>query len=306
VNAAVLVQIDQVGGAGDAAEGRLSNGPRWAGKREHHPVVNRIGVAIQDQCTADIRDRGLDRIHDVRSATLAEVRHALDERLGAAAYHAGALKHSDGQSILDLTVRDLLEALGSSEPTPGGGAAAALAGALGAALVQMTANLTLGRPRWAEVQDQARAVEERAAGLRARLEQLADADAQAYGSVNAAYRLPRDTDGRRASRTAAIQQALAGAAAVPLDVAQTCAALLSVCEAAAPVLNSAVISDVMVGALLGRAGLEAAAVNVEVNLASLDDATIVSNLRQALDRACAGAVDRTQRVLDVGRSRFGQ
>src|SRR3954452_15733335 len=72
-----------------------------------------------------------------------------------------ALNHSDQRSILDLTVGELLQQLGSSAPTPGGGAAAALAGAVGAALIEMTANLTIGRPRLADVEPQARSIEGR-------------------------------------------------------------------------------------------------------------------------------------------------
>src|SRR5689334_1713309 len=102
-----------------------------------------------------------------------------------------ALNHSASSSLLDLTVGDLLERLGSSDPSPGGGAAAALAGALGAALIQMTANLTLGRPRLADVQDQARAIESRVGALRQQLAELGDADSAAFDQVSAAYKLPR-------------------------------------------------------------------------------------------------------------------
>src|SRR5207244_3292690 len=97
------------------------------------------------------------------------------------------LKHPASDSILDLSVRELLDRLGSSAPAPGGGAAAALAGALGAALVQMTANLSIGRPKLAGIEPQARQIEVRAAELRLRLAELADADAQAYARVSAAY-----------------------------------------------------------------------------------------------------------------------
>ncbi len=88
-----------------------------------------------------------------------------------------ALNHSAQDSILDLSVRELLERLGSSDPAPGGGAAAALAGALGAALVQMTANLSIGRPKLADIEAHARQIEAQAAELRQRLAQLGDADA---------------------------------------------------------------------------------------------------------------------------------
>src|SRR5579859_3829799 len=104
-----------------------------------------------------------------------------------------------------MRVGDLLERLGSSDPTPGGGAAAAVVGALGAALIEMTANLTIGRPRLADVEGQAKQIEGRAAELRHRLERLGDADADAFDKVTAAYRLPRGDDAQKAARTQAIQ-----------------------------------------------------------------------------------------------------
>jgi methenyltetrahydrofolate cyclohydrolase len=209
-------------------------------------------------------------------------------------------------SLLDVKVGDLLERLGSADPTPGGGAAAALAGALGAALVQMTANLTLDRPRYADVQDQARRLVSQAGDLRADLQRLADADASAYAGVTAAYRLPREDDAQRAARSAAIQQALVGAARVPLEVASACAEVLAVCQTAAPVLNASVISDVMVGALLAHAGLEAAAVNVEVNLASMTDAAAAEEIGAALARARAGAPQVLHQTLEAADSRIAR
>jgi formiminotetrahydrofolate cyclodeaminase len=214
------------------------------------------------------------------------------------------LKHSPRPSILDQSVGGLLNALGSSAPTPGGGAAAALTGALGAALVQMTANLTIGRPRLADVQEHAQQIEARAAGQRDRLAQLADADAEAYAAVSTAYKLPRETDEQRTARARAIQVALDRAARVPLETAEACAAVLALSEEAAPVLNKAVISDVMTGALLALAGLEAAVVNVQVNLASMTDAASVERFTEALERARGGAKERTERVQAVGRSRM--
>src|SRR5262249_53400648 len=150
-------------------------------------------------------------------------------------YHAGtALNHSDSSSIFDLTLGEFLERLGSSDPTPGGGAAAAVIGALGAALVEMTPNLTIGRPRLAHGQDQAQRIEQRASELRARLEQLGDADAEAFDRVTGAYKLPRADDAQKAARTQAIQAALRVAADVPLETARISAEVVELAEEAAP------------------------------------------------------------------------
>jgi formiminotetrahydrofolate cyclodeaminase len=215
-----------------------------------------------------------------------------------------ALNHPDSSSILDLKLGAFLERLGSSDPTPGGGAAAAVVGALGAALVEMTANLTIGRPRLADVQEQARRMAQRAADLRHRLEQLADADAEAFDQVTAAYKLPRGDDAQKAARTRAIQAALRVAADVPLQTAQICAEVIEVAEDAAPVLNPAVISDVLVGALLAQSALNGAALNVEINLASMTDAATIAQYSTALEEARSNVAERVERVLAAGRARF--
>ena len=185
VDSAVDVQVDQRRGARDSAEGGFSHWTRSAGNGQHHAVVHRVSVAVQNPRAVHLRRGRLDGGHDIRTRAFTEIRDALDQRARrsvlCATYHAGtALNHSDSSSIFDLTLGEFLERLGSSDPTPGGGAAAAVVGALGAALVEMTANLTLGRPRLADVQDQAQRIEQRASDLRSQLEHLGDADAEAF------------------------------------------------------------------------------------------------------------------------------
>ncbi|MBV9580223.1 MAG: cyclodeaminase/cyclohydrolase family protein [Chloroflexi bacterium] len=206
--------------------------------------------------------------------------------------------------MFDLTLGDFLERLGSSDPTPGGGAAAAVVGALGAALIEMTANLTIGRPRLASVQDRAQSMVDRAAGLRSRLQQLGDADAEAFDRVTGAYKLPRADDAQKAARTQAIQSALRAAADVPLESARISADVIALADEAAPVLNPAVISDVLVGALLAQAALNSAALNVEINLASMTDAATVERYSTELAQTQAGVAERIERILAAGRSRF--
>jgi methenyltetrahydrofolate cyclohydrolase len=215
-----------------------------------------------------------------------------------------SLNHSTSDSILDLRLRDLLQRLGSSEPTPGGGAAAALVGALGAALVEMTANLTIGRRRFADVEDRARQIEQRAAELRQKLGQLGDADAEAFERVSAAYKLPHADDTEKAARSQAIQSALLLAAEIPLETARLSAQVTEVAEEAAPILNPAVISDVLVGTVLAQAAVGSAALNVEINLAAMTDAAAVERFTNELTRAREGVDERVQRTLATGRSRF--
>src|SRR6187455_1179233 len=115
-----------------------------------------------------------------------------------------------------LSVEEYLRRLAGGDPTPGGGSASALAGALGASLVSMVCNLTLGRERYAEFEAEARELQLRADALRERLQTGIDEDAAAYDRVIGTYRLPRVTDEEKAARTEAIQEATHGAALVPL------------------------------------------------------------------------------------------
>ncbi len=198
------------------------------GNGQHHAVVHRVSVAVQNPRAVHLRRGRLDGVHDIRTRAFTEVGDALDQRprrsVLCAAYHAGtALNHSDSSSILDLTLGEFLQRLGSSDPAPGGGAAAAVVGALGAALVEMTANLTLGRPRLADVEDQAQRIEQRASDLRSQLGHLGDADTEAFERVSAAYKLPRTDDAQKAARSRAIQAALRAAAEVPLEERPACA-----------------------------------------------------------------------------------
>ena len=211
---------------------------------------------------------------------------------------------SGANSIYGLTLGDFLGRLGSADPTPGGGAAAAVVGALGAALIEMTANLTIGKPRLADVQEQAKQIERRAAELRHRLEQLGDADAEAFDTVTAAYRLPRTDDAQKAARAQSIQQALHAAADVPMETARAAAEVVMLAEQAAPILNPAVISDVLVGALLAQAAISSAALNVEINVASMTDESSKQRYSEALTGVRDGLQERVERILAAGRARF--
>jgi formiminotetrahydrofolate cyclodeaminase len=168
----------------------------------------------------------------------------------------------------------------------------------------MTANLTIGRPRYAEVQQDAQRLERDASELRARLLRLADDDADAFERVSSAYRLPRTTDDERVARAEAIQVALHAAAEVPLRTAQLCAAVLQLAEEAAPILNQSVVSDVLVGAQLAEAALESAALNVEINLAAMTDATTAERLAADLEQARQESAERVERVFAAGRPRL--
>jgi formiminotetrahydrofolate cyclodeaminase len=143
--------------------------------------------------------------------------------------------------------------------------------AIGAALVSMVCELTIGKPAYAEHEEVMRAARASATDFLARARRLADEDAVAFGAVSGAYRLPKGTEAERAARTEAIQVALVGAAGVPLRTAAVAAGIIELSERILPGANVNVLSDVAVAASSARAALEAAEVNVEINLAALRD-----------------------------------
>jgi formiminotetrahydrofolate cyclodeaminase len=160
--------------------------------------------------------------------------------------------------------------------------------AMAAALVSMVCELTVGRPRYAEHEATMRAVLAEAGDRRREAVELADADAKAFTGVTEAYRLPKGTDEEKAARSAAIQQALVGAAAVPVRTAALAGEILDLAMRIRAGANVNVLSDVAVAAVSARAAMQAAAVNVEVNRAAMAD--VVARTR--LEAELAGIGDR--------------
>jgi formiminotetrahydrofolate cyclodeaminase len=202
-----------------------------------------------------------------------------------------------------MTIEQFLDELASGAPTPGGGSAAALAGALGAALVAMVARLTIGRKNYADVESEFQALLPRADALRAELFALMQHDAEAYGRVMAAYQLPKETDAEKTARTAAIQHALQGAAETPLRVAVACAQVLALSEFACARGNKNAASDAGAGAVMAEAGLRTALLNVEINLGLIQDQTFVARMRAALEPLKRAAAKR-QAILDTVQTRL--
>jgi formiminotetrahydrofolate cyclodeaminase len=196
-------------------------------------------------------------------------------------------------------MQDWFRRLASEAPAPGGGAAAALEAALGAALVSMVCNLTTGRPRYEQHAELVSRSLARSAELLDEAMGLVEEDARAFGAVSAAYRLPKGSAGEQAARTASIQRALVHAAEVPL---RTAAIATEVTRLAADLLgrsNANVVSDLGVAASSAMAALEAAAINVEVNLAMLEDRAVRNDLagRLAGHRETAGLASETIRLV---------
>lgn len=167
----------------------------------------------------------------------------------------------------DKTVSEFVQVLASRAPVPGGGGAAALTGALGVALGAMVGNLTVGRKRYAAVEEDVRAMLGRAQELQNHLLELIDRDAACFEPLSRAYGIPREVPGR----TEALEAATRGACDAPLEIMRCCCAAIELLEEMLEKGSVTLISDIGCGALCCKAALESAALNVFVNTRALAD-----------------------------------
>ena len=198
-----------------------------------------------------------------------------------------------------------LDALAAGVPTPGGGSAAALAGAMGAALVSMVANYTVGRPKFAAVEAEVAAALADAEAARTGLRRLMAEDEAAYAAYTAAAKRPRGTDEEKRTRSRAVQRALRGAAAPPLAMARTCRRVLDLAATVAGAGNPLLASDAGVAALLAEAALRASAINVRVNLGQVRDGAFVAGAEAELAGLLEGTAALKERVLARVGERMG-
>ena len=173
--------------------------------------------------------------------------------------------------IKDKSIQIFLDELASKSATPGGGSVSALMGAQSAALTSMVCNLTIGKPKYAEVEAEMQALLQKSEALREKLTGLIKADVDVFNRLMAAYGLPKETDEEKAGRTEAIQVVLKAATEVPLDCARACAEAIELSRCAANKGNLGVISDAGAAVLAGYGGLKSAALNVYINTGSLKD-----------------------------------
>ena len=197
-----------------------------------------------------------------------------------------------------------LDDAASGKPAPGGGSVSACVGALGAALTSMVCNLTIGKEQFAAVEPRMKEVLAASEAARARLQQLLQEDTTAYSGVLVAYRLPKDTPEQKEVRHTAVQDGLIVAADVPLAI---CRAALEVCrlaKVAAELGNVNAVTDAGIGALLGEAGAVGAALNVRINLGSIEDEEYVRRTATELDELLAEAAALRADVLATTLSKI--
>lgn len=208
--------------------------------------------------------------------------------------------------MLEQSVQQFLDTLASGAPTPGGGSVAAVTGAMAAGLLTMVCDLTIGKKLYAEFEDEAQSIREHAEAARARLGQLAEDDIAVFERLSATYKLPKTTDADAASRRAAIQTVTKQATKVPLLMAQALIGLVPLCAPLARHGSRLAVSDVGVAAHLIKAAVRAALLNVDINLAALEDQIFVREIRAAIEDLTIGLDDEIDGVLLIVHERIRQ
>ncbi|MCJ2134519.1 cyclodeaminase/cyclohydrolase family protein [Methylobacterium sp. J-026] len=201
------------------------------------------------------------------------------------------------------SIETFLAELASAAPTPGGGGAAAISGAMGAALVSMVCNLTIGKKKYVEVEAELKDVLARSEGLRVVLTGMIGEDVQAFDAVMGAYGLPKATDDEKAARAEKIQAALKTACDVPLACCRACRAVIDLAAITAEKGNLNVVSDAGVAVLSAYAGLRSAALNVYVNAKGLDDRDFADERLTELEELLSAAGALSEKVYGVVKAK---
>ena len=189
--------------------------------------------------------------------------------------------------LVGMGVAELIDEVSRDTPAPGGGSIAAVAGALGAALASMVANLSIGKGEFVERYGELCDLAERAQQAKDELVRAVDADTEAFNEVIAGLRMPKDTAEQAAVRAEAIQAGYKAAAEVPLRTAKLCREVVDLCQAAAGIGNQAVMSDAGVGALMAQAGVQGAIHNVRINLPYTGDQAFIDRMQSELGELLA-------------------
>lgn len=201
--------------------------------------------------------------------------------------------------LVNQTVGLFLDELASNSPAPGGGSVAALSGAVGAALSSMVSNLTKGKQGYETVQDDITELLEKSENLRKELTDLIDKDTEAFNKVMSALKMPKATDEQKEKRKNALQIAFKHAAEVPLETAQKCAQVIEIACVIAQKGNKNSISDAAVSAVMSRAGVQAAILNVRINLGSIKDPAYVQQRSTQLEELWNHATEKSAEVLAI-------
>lgn len=200
--------------------------------------------------------------------------------------------------LMNLSCEAFLEDLAGSAPAPGGGGAAALVGAAGAALSNMVGSLTVGKKKYAAVEADILILNRRAAALRNRLEGLVQADADAFAPLAAAYKLPKETPEQQAHKAAVLETALEGACAVPLEIMSACCEGITLAAEYAEKGSVMAVSDAGCAALFCKAALQAAGLNVSINTRLMADKSHAAALNAQADAMLAEFAPQADQIYE--------
>jgi len=206
--------------------------------------------------------------------------------------------------IKEKSVQVFLDELASKSPTPGGGSAAAVMGAQAAALVSMVCNLTIGKPKYIEVETEMQALLTKSEALREKLTGMIKADVDVFDRLMATYGLPKESDEEKAARSEAIQSVLKEATVVPLDCARACAETIALSRIAAEKGNVGVISDAGVAVMAGYSALKSAALNVYINAGGLKDRAFADAKMAELEMILNGADVAAEEVYQIVKAKL--
>ena len=207
-------------------------------------------------------------------------------------------------NIEQQSIELFLEALASKSATPGGGSAAALMGAQAAALVSMVCRLTIGKPKFADVEAELQAVLNQTEKLRAEFTGLIQADIDVFNRLMSKYALPKETEDEKSARSRAIQDVLKVAIDVPMQCITACVEIIKLSKVAAEKGNPGVVSDAGAGVMAAYGSLKASALNVYVNAASLKDKKFADTKLADLEQLTNGIEQQVDAIYQIVKARL--
>ena len=201
--------------------------------------------------------------------------------------------------LKNLSVEEFAAVTGSDAPAPGGGSVAALAGGLGAALAEMVANLTIGKAKYADVEEEMKGLAAEGAALRKELIDSIQKDTESFTAYMNALGMPTNTDEETAARKEAMQNGLKEAAEVPLAVAETALKIFHVAGAVVERGNANAVTDGLVASMMARTAVLSALLNVKINLGSIKDEEFVARLAAKVAELEKAAMDGEKAVMEL-------
>lgn len=202
-------------------------------------------------------------------------------------------------SYTKKTCEEFVEVLASKAPTPGGGGASALTGAVGVALGNMVGSLTVGKKKYAEVEEEIKAMMETSAELQADLLELVQKDAECFEPLAAAYRMPKDTEEEKAEKERVLEQATKDACEVPFEIMEKCCQGIDLCGEFAEKGSVMATSDAGAGAIFCKSALQAASLNVYINTKSLKDREYAQQANEKSDAMLKEYMAKADAIIDA-------